>query len=103
MEREELLKLRRPDGWMSREFEANLPEFQTQQEAYDFFNDLFGASFDLQYIEETFWSCAIVHEPEAYVKGAKELIGNGFTSGLAFMFSHQPVQIMNDGSIHMVY
>jgi len=44
----------------------------------------------------------LITDEEAYIKGASELNANGYV-GMEFMNSYQPIQIMEDGSIHIVH
>lgn len=95
--------------WLARDFEHNLPEFHTEDEAIDFFTDLFGDDFEDLSCEPyegdiTITYARIVHNRELLDQQEKEMKEKGyFVAGREGMFATQEVQIFSDGSIHMVF
>ena len=92
---------------ISREEEAQIPEFNDAREAIAWFKEKYAADFILQDSEpiggELCHFYALVHDWEAYMKGRKQLLQTGHAVGLEFILSYQPIQIMADGSIHIVH
>lgn len=95
---------------ISRQDEADFPVFQSHNEAADFFKDKFGSDFVFESSENIgdgmcyFYS--VVTDHAIYNKGRRLLsAGQPVTGdlGLQFMKSYQPVQIMENGNIHVVY
>lgn len=92
---------------ISREEEALIPQFNSHEEAKKWFEDRYGKDFILTHAEiigeELCYFYYLVLDWEEYKKGQKELRENGYMAGLSFLMSHQPVQIMESGSIHIVH
>lgn len=97
-----------PYTMLSRQFEADLPSFNSHREVREFFKGLFGDNFLLKSTDTSFdnrkiYFYTIVHDRKAWESGLKELDRNGFTTDREFMMATQDVQVFADGSIHMVY
>ncbi|PSL40232.1 hypothetical protein B0H99_106252 [Planomicrobium soli] len=86
--------------------EAGLPLFKSHEGARNYFEEKYGEKFVFEESIDSdkgvcFYYRLIINE-EAYVKGITELNSTGYV-GIEFMNSYQPVQIMEDGSLHIVY
>ena len=92
---------------ISREDEALIPQFHSHEEAKKWFEDRYGKDFILTGSDtigdETCFFYYLILDWEEYKKGQKELRENGYMAGLSFLMSHQPVQIMESGSVHIVH
>ena len=92
--------------WISRQEEAELPTFKTHEEARDYFEEKYGEKFVFEESSDTgdgiCFFYRLITDEEAYIKGASDLNSNGYV-GMEFMNSYQPIQIMEDGSIHIVH
>lgn len=92
--------------WISRQEEAELPTFKTYEEARDYFEEKYGEKFVFEESSDTgdgiCFFYRLITDEEAYIKGASDLNSNGYV-GMEFMNSYQPIQIMEDGSIHIVH
>ena len=93
---------------ISREEEAKLPQFGSHEEAKEWFKDRYGADFILTSAEpigdEMCYFYYLILDWQSYIKGRKELrINRNMGAGLDFLLSHQPIQIMQDGSVHIVH
>lgn len=91
---------------INRQEEAELPIFKSHEEARDYFEEKYGEKFVFEESSETgdgicFFYRLIIDE-EAYIKGVSDLNTNGYV-GMEFMNSYQPIQIMEDGSTHIVH
>lgn len=92
---------------ISREEEARIPQFDSHEEAREWFKARYGDAFmmtDSEYIGgQKCYFYYLILDPEAFHKGQKEMQENGYSAGLAFMKSYQSIQIMQDGSVHIVH
>ena len=92
---------------ISREDESLLPSFSSHEEAWKYFTDLYGEDFVFQsaeYIgEQICYFYVLVINREDFEKGQITLLNENIVSGLDYLYSHQPIQIMADGSIHIVH
>lgn len=91
---------------INRQEEAELPIFKSHEEARDYFEEKYGEKFVFEESSEIgdgicFFYRLIIDE-EAYIKGVSDLNTNGYV-GMEFMNSYQPIQIMEDGSTHIVH
>ncbi|MDN7240973.1 hypothetical protein QWY14_04185 [Planococcus sp. N028] len=92
--------------WISKQEEAELPTFKNHEEAINYFEEKYGEKFVFEESAETdngicFFYRLIIDE-EAYIKGVTELNATGYV-GMKFKNSYQPIQIMEDGSIHIAH
>lgn len=96
-----------PYRMLSRQFEADLPKFNSHGEVRAFFKDLFGDDFMITDSSgagaDKIYFYTIVHDRPSWEKGMKELQDNGRTAGLDFFMSTQDIQVFEDGSHHMVF
>lgn len=95
---------------ISRQEESTFPTFTSHEAAAEFFTKRYGADFILQDAEpigeQLCYFYAIVTNHEDYFHGRKLLSKGEPMSGelgLKFLLSYQPVQIMEDGSVHIVH
>ena len=92
--------------WISRQEEAELPKFKSHEEASHYFEEKYGEKFVFEESSDIgdgiCFFYRLITDEEAYIKGASELNANGYV-GMEFMNSYQPIQIMEDGSIHIVH
>ena len=95
---------------ISREDETNIPAFSSHKEAASFFKETYGADFVFEGSEMVgdiicyFYS--LVSDHGAYRKGRKLLSQGQSVSGefgMKFISSYQPVQIMENGNVHIVH
>lgn len=95
---------------ISRQEESTFPEFTSHHEAAAFFKERFGSDFIFEDSEpidgmQCHFYC-IVTDHESYFRGRKLLNKGQSVSGelgMKYLLSHQPVQIMENGSVHIVY
>ena len=90
--------------WISKQEEAELPKFNSHEEASNYFEKKYGERF---VFEESFdngngicFFYRLINDVEAYIKGVTDLNSNG-SLGLEFMNSYQPIRIMEDGSVQV--
>lgn len=103
---------------ISREEEANLPRFESAEEAYRHFKGVYGRDFAFLSVEKTgdgeeYWYCHLILDRAAYELGNTALMqqsnrsGNGGGTlqpvGIEFLNSHQTVEISVSGSVHIVH
>lgn len=102
---------------ISREEEASLPRFNSAEEAYRHFRGVYGRDFAFLSVEkagngEEYWHCHLILDRAAYELGMEALMGQSARkgdgnvlrpSGIEFLRSHQTVEIMESGSVHIVH
>lgn len=92
---------------ISREDENHFPKFISYEDARVYFSERFGSDFILQDIEDIngqqCYFHAVVVDWEQYKIGQLQFSRGEAVTGLDYIFSYQPVQIMQDGSVHVVY
>lgn len=92
---------------ISRKDEESIPQFHSHEEAKKWFEDRYGKDFILTGVEyageEKCYFYYLILDWEVYTKGLKELRTTGNVAGIEFLYSHQPVQIMESGSVHIVH
>lgn len=93
---------------ISRNEEANLPDFSSHQEAREYFKNKYGSNRFL--LTETdviegrkIYFYYLILNPKAYEDGQKKLLEDGYVLGLEFLHSHQPIEISEDGDIHIIH
>lgn len=95
---------------ISRQEESTFPTFTSHEDAAAFFKKRYGADFIFQDSEpigeQLCYFYAIVINQKDYNDG-RQLLSKGKPIsgelGLKFLLSYQPVQIMEDGSVHIVH
>ncbi len=92
---------------ISREDESHFPKFISYEEARMYFSERFGSDFILQDIEDIngqqCYFHAVVVDWEQYKIGQLQFSRGEAVTGLDYISSYQPVQIMQDGSVHVVH
>ena len=95
---------------ISRQDESSFPVFHSHGEAADFFKEKFGSDFVFEssenIVDMTCYFYALVVDHAVYSKGKRLLSKNQPVTGelgMQFIKSYQPVQIMENGSVHVVY
>ncbi len=92
---------------LSRKFEEEMPEFPNHDEARKYFEGKFEGNFlpsnvDIIDGKHLYFYDLVVHR-ENYDKFKKDLLEKGFYSGMDGALSYHPVEIWEDGRIHIVY
>ncbi|MDQ0429468.1 hypothetical protein QOZ98_002296 [Planomicrobium stackebrandtii] len=86
--------------------QAELPVFQSHEEAIDYFEEKYGEKFvfeeSLDTSDGTCFFYRLIVDEEAYIKGVSDLNSTGYV-GVEFMKSYQPIRIMENGSIHIAH
>lgn len=92
---------------ISREEEARIPQFYSHEEAREWFKARYGDAFmmiDSEPIDgHKCYFYYLILDAEAFHKWQKEMQEQGYVAGLEFMKSYQSIQIMQDGSVHIVH
>lgn len=95
---------------ITREMENALPSFKSHVAAAAYFKEQYGSDFVFEYAEHIgdmyCYFYALIVDHGNYQKGRKLLTKGQSIIGelsLQFINSYQPVQIMEDGHIHIVY
>lgn len=95
---------------ISRKDENNFPKFNSHGEAANFFKNKFGSDFVFESSDNiggmTCYFYAVVVDHAVYRKGRRLLAQNQPVTGelgLQFISSYQPVQIMENGNVHIVH
>ena len=96
-----------PPQKISRKDEELIPTFNSHVEARRWFKEKYGSDFTImgadQVGDEICYFYHLVLDWETYMKGQKELRATGNVTGLEYLYSHQPIQIMHSGHIHIVH
>lgn len=92
---------------ISREEEANLPAFDSHEEAKVYFKEKYGEHFVFEssdlFSNGMMYFYALVFDHESYRRGRNELTAGRSFSDRGFLNSYQSIQIGKDGSIHIVH
>lgn len=90
----------------TREEEAQLPDFESAEEAYMYFRNRWGKNFSYQGSQMIdgveCWFCNLILDREAYKRGAKELSMGTPLTGTEFLMSYQPFEL-HGGHVHVIY
>lgn len=95
---------------ISRPEEQSFPEFNSHKEAESFFKDKFGSDFVFESSDlidgMMCYFYAVISDHSVYYK-CRRLLSDGKSVsgelGMKFISSYQPVQIMENGNVHVVY
>ena len=96
---------------ITREDEAKLPRFRPHREARDYFKARFGDAFEL---EESFivgegadatlcYRYSLVLDRGACEKGIRQLTQGSQADAGDFLASYQTIEVMLDGSVHVIH
>lgn len=93
---------------ISRQVEAEFPEFDSHEKARKYFKNKYGDSFILTSSEmigdDKVYFYHLILDRQEYLKGREKLEKDGFImNSLDFINSHQPFEIFEDGRIHIVH
>ena len=93
---------------ITREEEANIPEFSNYGEARDWFANKYGDAFvlagtDDSYDGGTVFTFHLILDRSVYEDGGKKLSAGETIHGMEFILSYQPIEIFEDGHIHIVH
>lgn len=92
---------------ISREEEKHIPDFTSHTEAITWFKKKYGKFFVADAIEningETVYFYRLILNEDVYFEELKKLVSTGHTTGTDFLDSHQPIEIMEDGRVHIVH
>lgn len=94
--------------WITREEEHNLPDFKSHREAIEYFKGIYGDRFVVVDTEDIggriCYFCRLITNPATYEKGISILSqGKGYSDGGDFISSNQPIEIWEDGRIHIIH
>lgn len=100
--------------WISREEEASFPQFNGYKEAIEFFREKYGDQFKLLNVTtfdgQKLFFCAYIVDPEKFDKmnnyireRDSGLIDSSDPETEGFIESYQSIEIMEDGSLHIVH
>ena len=96
---------------ITREEEAKLPRFRSHREAKMYFSIKYGDAFE---INEGFavgegdnaticHRCNLILNREIYDRGMRELTQGSMADAGDFLASYQSIEIMLDGSVHVIH
>lgn len=92
---------------ISRNAEAKLPNFSSHDKAREYFKNKYGQRFIMMHSEiiddQKVYFYSLLLDPEAFHDGQKKLAKGEAVSGFEFMDSYQPVEIFEDGRIHIIH
>jgi hypothetical protein len=92
---------------ISRQAEAELPNFSSHEEARDYFKNTYGEQFVLvssHVIDGTkvhFYALSL--NPSVFKDGQKKIQQGEFVLGLEYLESYQSIEIFEDGQIHIIH
>jgi hypothetical protein len=95
-------------NWISREEEAELPTFESHEEAREFFKKKYGSRFQLndslELLECKIYIYNLITNMEKYMKSINDMqSGVGAEAIMEYHMSHQTIEIGEDGSIHILH
>lgn len=92
---------------LTRQWEASLPEFYSHKEAREYFKGIFGSRFAMQrteYIDGVKWYFYhYIIDKETYLAEMKKLANGENSDATALLASYQPIEISEEGHVHVVY
>lgn len=93
---------------ISRKAEAEIPEFDSHENARYYFKNKYGDSFvmanSMMVQDEKVYIYHLILDRKNYFDGVKKLQADGFIKdSLDFINSYQPVEIFESGRIHIVH
>lgn len=98
------------EKWISREDESKIPRFDNYHDAKAYFEEKYGKDFILQSFEDDIgpdgvrcYFHALVFDWEAYHALTNYLMQGDGQSGNGLIGCYQPIQIFEDGHIHIVH
>jgi len=92
---------------ITRREEADLPSFNSHEEARAYFKDRYGNDFIMvgseKIMGEKCFFYYILLDRAAFEEGTRKIQSGIHDASLEYLESHQPVQIMESGSVHIVH
>lgn len=92
---------------ISRQAEAELPDFPSHDEARKYFKNKYGQRFVMMSSEiidgQKIYFYSLLLDPESFHDGQKKLAKGEMVDGLTLINSYQPVEIFEDGRIHIIH
>lgn len=93
---------------ISRKAEAEFPKFDSHENARKFLKNKYGDSFVMASSEvindEKIYFYHLILDRKKYFDGLKKLEEDGFImDSLDYLNSHQPIEIWEDGRIHIIH
>lgn len=93
--------------WISREEEAGFPEFESFQDAWDYLVGVYGKDIVLETVDvingEKCYFCALITDWDAYDEMNRLFEKGEPVIGLKYMLCRQPIQIFDNGQVHIVH
>ena len=94
-------------SWISRQAEAEWPEFGSFQEAWEYLKGVFGEDLVLETVDvvggEKCYFSALVTDWVAYDEMNRLFEKGEPVVGMRYMACRQPIQIFEDGQVHVVH
>lgn len=93
---------------ISRKDESKLPEFDSHAMAREYFKNRYGDHFVMMSSEmigeQMVYFYGLILNRKIYEDGVRRLaLEGGFSDALDFMNSYQPIEIFEDGRIHIIH
>ena len=92
---------------ISRQAEAELPDFSSHEEARDYFKNTYGEQFVMvssHVIDETkVYFYALPLNPSVFKDGQEQIQQGEFVLGLEYLESYQSIEIFEDGRVHIIH
>ena len=93
---------------ISRKAESEIPEFSSHELAREYFKSMYGNHFVMMSSEvigdEKVYFYSLIFDRKVFEDGQKQMLKDGFMAdALDFMNSYQPVEIFEDGRIHIIH
>ena len=92
---------------ISRQAEAELPDFSSHEEARNYFKNTYGEQFVMvssHVIDGTkVYFYALSLNPSVFKDGQKKIQQGEFVLGLEYLESYQSIEIFEDGRIHIIH
>ena len=93
---------------ISREAEHDLPSFDSYETARDYFKERFGEVFiwmDTELVNgQTVHFHALLLNQKAFKEGQEQLADRGqIVDALTFLNSYQPIELFEDGRVHIIH
>lgn len=93
--------------WISREEEAEFPEFENFQDAWDFFVGKYDKDMVLESMDiiggKNCYFCALITDWESYKEMGRMFEAGEPVMGMKYIECRQPIQIFEDGRVHIVH
>ena len=93
--------------WISREEEACFPAFGSFQAAWDFLSEKFGQDIVMETVDfvggEKCYFAALITDWESYQEMTRLLEVGKSVVGMKYLMCRQPIQIFENGQVHIVH